>query len=115
MKRKGSAFERQVVTVLREHGHPGASRSYGAGRPKDVGDVAGLPGFCIEAKCHRSIDLAGWLDEATREAANAGPGVVPVVVAKRRGRPAESAYAVLSLADLADLIARRPTEMGAVT
>lgn len=107
MKAKGSAFEREVVRVLREHGHPRAARAYGAGRPQDVGDVAGLAGFVIEAKCHRALDLAGWADEASREAANAGAGVVPVVVAKRRGRSTEDAYAVLRLADLADLIAAR--------
>lgn len=113
MKAKGSAFEREVVRVLREHGIPDASRSYGAGRPKDVGDVAGLAGFCVEVKCHRALDLAGWADEAAREALNVGAGTIPVVVAKRRGRPPEDAYALLRLADLADLLAaaqsrRRP-------
>ena len=105
MKVKGSAFEREVVRVLREHGHPHAARAYGAGCPQDVGDVAGLDGFVIEAKCHKALDLAGWSDEAAREAGNAGPGVVPVVVTKRRGRPTEDAYAVLRLADLVDLLA----------
>jgi hypothetical protein len=110
MKAKGSAFEREVVRVLHEHGHPHAERSYGAGRPRDVGDVAGVPGFVVEAKACRALDLAGWLDEATREAANAGEGVVPVVVAKRRGRPAEDAYAVLRLVDFAELLAARPPQ-----
>ena len=111
MKAKGSAFEREVVRVLRSHGHSHAARAYGAGRPRDVGDVAGLEGFVVEAKCHRTLDLAGWADEAAREAANAGERIVPVVVAKRRGRPAEDAYAVLRLADLCDLLARA-TEKG---
>lgn len=105
MKAKGSAFEREVVAVLREHGHRYAERSYGAGRPDDVGDVDGLPGYVLEVKAHRSIDLAGFMDEAIAEAANAGPGTIPVVVAKRRGRPAEDAYVVCRLADFADLIA----------
>ena len=109
MKAKGSAFERDMVAVLREHGHPHAVRAYGAGRPRDVGDIAGLAGFVVEAKCHRSLDLAGWCDEAAREARHAGAGTVPVVVAKRRGHGAADAYAVLRLADLADLIARLPT------
>lgn len=104
MRAKGSAFERDVVRVLREHGHLDAARAYGAGRPQDIGDVAGLDGFVIEAKCHRALDLAGWCDEAAREAEHSGTGTVPVVVAKRRGRPTEDAYAVLRLADLADLL-----------
>lgn len=41
-KRKGSAFERDVVACLRENGFPYAGRSYGAGWPEDVGDVDGL-------------------------------------------------------------------------
>lgn len=44
-----------------------------------------LPKFAIECKCHRSLDLAGWMGEATAEAKNAGEGAVPVVVAKRLG------------------------------
>jgi Holliday junction resolvase len=104
MKVKGSVFEREVVRVLRAAGHAFAERAYGAGRPGDVGDIDGLPGFCIEAKCHRALDLAGWVDEAVTEAANAGAGVVPVVVAKRRGKPAEDAYAVMRLTDFARLI-----------
>lgn len=105
MKGKGSAFEREVVRVLVSHGHPHASRSYGAGRPYDVGDIAGLPGFCVEVKCHRALDLAGWADKARRESLNAGDGVVGVVVAKRRGRPTEDAYVLLTLADFSRLTA----------
>ena len=105
MKAKGSAFERDVVAVLRDHGHPNAERAYGAGRPDDTGDVDGLPRFALELKCCRTIDLAGWMNEATTEAANAGPGVLPVVVAKRRGRPADQSYVVMTLADWAQLVA----------
>jgi hypothetical protein len=109
MKAKGSAFEREVVRVLRGHGHPRAERAYGAGRPRDVGDVAGVSGFAVEVKAHRSIDLAGWCDEAAREATNVGAGTVGVV-AKRRRRPAEDAYVVLRLADFAELVAARLPE-----
>jgi hypothetical protein len=113
MKAKGSAFEREVVRVLHAHGHPLAARAYGAGRPRDVGDVSGVSGFAVEVKACRSIDLAGWLDEAAREAANVGAGIVPVVVAKRRGRPAEDAYVVLRLVDFAELVAVRSRASGA--
>jgi hypothetical protein len=106
MRAKGSAFEREVVRVLREHGHPHAARAYGAGRPRDVGDVSGVPGFTVEVKACRALDLAGWADEAAREAVNVGAGTVPVVVAKRRGRPAEDAYAVMPLSHFAELVAR---------
>ncbi len=113
MKAKGSAFEREVVAVLRERGHPHAARAYGAGRPRDVGDVSGVPGFAVEVKACRALDLAGWLDEAAREAANAGPRTIPVVVAKRRGRGAADAYAVMKLGDWAGMVAARLPEVAA--
>ena len=105
MKAKGSAFEREIVAALRARGHPYVERAYGAGRPRDVGDIDGLPGFAIECKAARRLELAAWADEAAGEAANAGDGVVPVVVVKRRGKPAESAYVVMRLADWAELVA----------
>lgn len=103
-KAKGSEFEREVVRVLRDHGHPYAERAYGAGRPEDRGDIDGLPGYCIEVKAAERLDVPGWVREAEKEAKAVGPGVVPVLVAKRRGRPAEEAYAVVRLADFAELV-----------
>ena len=64
-------FELAIVAFLREHGFPFAERSYGAGRPDDQGDIDGIPGWCIEAKNCKAIDLAGWCAEASTEAANA--------------------------------------------
>lgn len=109
-KRKGSAFEREVAAFLREHGHPNAGRAYGAGRHDDHGDIAGVGGFVIECKAQRSIDLAGFVDEAVREAT--GTLAIPVVVAKRRGHPTGDAYAVVRLSDWADLLARHDSEAG---
>lgn len=97
MRVRGARAELEVVRVLRAHGLP-ADRAYGAGRPDDHGDIDGLPWACIEVKAHRELDLAGFMDEAIKEAL---PGQVPVVVAKRRGRPAEEWYAVVRLADWA--------------
>lgn len=102
MKARGSAFERTVVRVLRAHGHPDAERAYGAGRPDDVGDVSGIAWAVVEVKCHRTLDLAGFMDEAAAESARV-PGTVPMVVAKRRGKAAEEAYAVMRLADWAEM------------
>jgi Holliday junction resolvase len=104
MKAKGSAFEREVVRALKRLGFPYAERAYGAGRPHDVGDIDGVPGLVFECKARRALELAAWVDEAQREAANAG--AVGVVVAKRRGRPTEDAYVVLSLSDFAALMVR---------
>lgn len=105
-KRKGDTFERDVVAYLREQGFPYVERAYGAGRPEDVGDLDGIPGWVFELKNHKSIDLAGWVDEARREQANAR-AQFGVVVAKRRGRQAREAYVVMDLEQLARLLRER--------
>jgi len=104
MKARGSQFERDVVGYLRDHGHRYVERAYGAGRSDDRGDLDGLPGYVVEVKCHRAMDLAGFVDEAVREAANVGGAVIPVVIAKRRNRPVADAYAVMRLSDWSRLV-----------
>jgi len=104
--RKGAHFERAVVECLRAHGHRYAERAYGAGRPEDVGDIDGILGVVLECKAHRSIDLAGFMDEAERERVNAGAEIA-VVVVKRRQKPVGQSYAVLTLDALAELLRLR--------
>jgi len=84
-KDKGTKAETAVVRFLQENGHPDAERRALAGT-RDRGDIAGMPKLVIEVKAEVRLDLAGWLSEARHEAANAGPGTVPVVWHKRRGR-----------------------------
>ena len=68
-KRKGSAWESRVVGYLREQGAPYAERRALAGI-RDRGDVSGIPGLVIEAKCATGMQLAAWVDEAEVERAN---------------------------------------------
>ncbi len=103
-KIKGSAFERDVVRYLQQHGLPDAERAFGAGRPEDIGDIVGVPGICIEAKACRALDLAGWCDEAEQERQNAKQPY-GVVVVKRRGKGAAHTYDVCDLATITRLIA----------
>lgn len=102
-KRKGTAWESAVVNFLRANGFPAVERRALSGSA-DRGDVAGVSGWVIEAKATRSIDLAQAVDEARTEAANAGASWHAAVI-KRRMRPAGDGYAVMSLAQLARLIA----------
>jgi Holliday junction resolvase len=102
-KRKGSQFERDVVHFLREHGFPDAERAYGAGRPEDVGDIAGVPGVTVECKATRSIDLAGFVDEVERERRHARQPY-GVVVAKRRNKGAAQSYVVMTLESFTRLV-----------
>ena len=108
-KRKGDAFEREVVRVLRENGHPHAERTLRLGAHEDYGDIAGVPGFHIECKDQARIELGAWLKLATLEAWRIDSRPVPVLVIKRRQQAAERAYTVLELARFAQLIADEVT------
>lgn len=80
---KGTQWETQIVRWLNENGYPGADRSPLRGN-KDRGDITGLPGVCIEAKNHKQMRLAEWLDQLAAEmvAADADSGVL---IVKRAG------------------------------
>ena len=109
-KDKGDRFERDVVRVLRDYGHPHAERALRLGAHHDHGDITGVPGFHIECKDHAKIELGAWLHLATIEAWRIDSRPVPVLVVKRRMQPAEKAYVVLELAAFATLIADQVTE-----
>ena len=70
-KRKGTAWESQVVTYLRDHGQPYAERRALAGS-SDKGDVAGVPGVMIECKAEKTITLGAYADEVKTQTTNAG-------------------------------------------
>lgn len=104
-KAKGTSFETSVLPLFRLY-YPQATRAPLVGK-NDVGDL-NLPTewrYICELKNHARLDLAGWLKEAQREAANKGPGVAGVVVHKRRGttNPAEQ-YVTLTLGDFLYLV-----------
>ena len=102
-KRRGSQFERDVVHYLQDHGFPDCERSYGAGRPADVGDIANVPGVCCEVKNHARLELAQWVDEVERERINPRQPF-GVVIAKRRGKGAAQSYVVMTLESFTRLV-----------
>jgi len=110
MKARGSAFERDVAQFLREHGHRFVERAYGAGRSDDRGDLDGLPGWVLECKAHKTLDLAGWMAEAERER-TCGRQPFAAVIAKRRGKPTSDAYVVLDLATFARLLTEMDSQI----
>ncbi|MFJ6019759.1 hypothetical protein ACIQFP_10460 [Nocardiopsis alba] len=101
-KRRGTAWESDIVRYLRDQGHDDARRVAQTGR-LDIGDIHVGP-VVIEAKNTRTIDLAGFVDQAEREA---GHTALPygVAVVKRRGKNAAHGYAVMSLAAFSQVIA----------
>lgn len=70
-KQKGTAWESAIVRLLADEGFTQVERRALAGT-SDRGDIAGLPGWVIEAKNCKRMDLAGWVDEAALEQANDG-------------------------------------------
>ena len=102
-RRKGSAFECQIVNYLRGAGFPQAAKTL-AGASADRGDVQGVPGTVLECKAHRTLDLAGWLAEARHEAANAGLPRFAVIAKKRGVADVAESYAILPLWLLAELL-----------
>lgn len=100
-KAKGSAWEVRLVEFLRAL-HPRAERRVVRGR-LDAGDVSGIDGWVIEAKNCKTADLAAWIDEAEREALNAGVARFAVVFPRRSHRTAK-AYAVIPLWLLSELM-----------
>lgn len=99
-KAKGTRWESAVVTFLAGLGL-GVYRNVQHGS-KDIGDVGGLKLFAIECKDHQSFALAEWLEQANREAQNAGKPH-GVVIFKRARKPVESAYVLMDLQTFAAL------------
>jgi hypothetical protein len=79
-KDKGTAAEREVVRYLQTW-WPAAERRALSGN-KDKGDVAGIPGVCIEIKAAKVQALAAWRRETWTEMENAG-AVHCMLVVKR--------------------------------
>lgn len=96
-KAKGTAFEREVIIYLRQHGFPYADRPV-AGATEDVGDVIGTPGVVWECKNQKVTQLALWVDELEVEIANSlnryqvQTPVTGAVIHKRRGKTSAGDY-----------------------
>lgn len=83
-KAKGTAAEREVVRYL-QNWWPAAERRALSGN-KDKGDVAGIPGVCIEIKAAATQLLAAWQKETLTEMENARASRC-VLVVKRPYKP----------------------------
>ena len=95
--RRGAEWETRCVEYLQENGFILAERRVKNGR-FDRGDVSGVPGFTIEAKAERVIDLPGYLKELREEQAHAKTAFGSVWVKNRRHGIADG-YAVRRIED----------------
>jgi hypothetical protein len=91
---KGTRFERDVADVLADL-FPGVDRQVLRGK-QDRGDIANVPGWTLECKAEKEIDLAGYMREAELEAKNAKTPYFAAIV-KRRNKSVADAYVVMPL------------------
>lgn len=92
---KGNAWRHKVATML---SRVGLVEKRGIGYAGDDITVWTFgPGglvFSVEAKNEQAMTLAGWVNQAERQAP---AGQIPIVVAHRRGREsAEDGYVIMS-------------------
>lgn len=100
-RRTGTTWENAVRDLLRNiWPHVERAPRWGS---KDKGDMVGTGPFVVEAKACKTIDLAGFVDEAIEEASNAGRPY-PVVFIKRRRKPAKDCYVVMPAHAWLDMI-----------
>ena len=84
VKQKGSAFEREVAAILREHGYD-ARRGLQYQSGQIEADVVGMPGFHLECKRVEKLNLHAAMEQSRRDAK---PGEIPVVIHRRSREPA---------------------------
>jgi hypothetical protein len=101
-KARGTAFESAVVRHLIERGWVNAERRALRGT-KDAGDLAGIIGLAASFKAVRAWRVADWLDELTKQRANAGAEHA-VLVVKRWRKPIGRSIAMLDLDDYLRLL-----------
>lgn len=78
-KQKGSRFERELASRLRDHGYNARRTQQYCGNTGDASDVIGLPGIHIEAKHQERMMLYDWMAQAKHDARRSGKGNLPAV------------------------------------
>lgn len=99
-KQAGSRTEKSVADYLGLVLGRRVERRVKMGK-NDCGDLAGIEGWVVEVKDAARFEPGAWATESQREANNAtrltGDVHLPLVVAKRRGKPIEEAFAIVPL------------------
>lgn len=100
-KDKGDKYERDLKAHFREHGQPEADRRYGAGQPRDRGDIIGVytpagEAITIQAKDVGAHNFSGWLDQVEEQRLEAGTRF-GIVISKRRRKRIGLSYVTMTL------------------
>lgn len=83
-QRKGAAGERELASILREHGYDcsrGGSLSFG-----EVPDLTGLPGIHVECKRVERLNVQETMDQAIRDSERMQDGI-PTLFHRRNRKP----------------------------
>lgn len=99
-RRKGHQYERDLARWLRDQGVQAVtSRELNGGRQEGSDLICDLP-VAVEAKAHKTLDLAGWLSQAIGDA----KGDPAAVFIKRRAHPVSRSYVVMQADDFVRLM-----------
>ena len=82
-KQKGARFERQLASLLREHGFESRRGQQYCGANGDA-DVIGVPGVHIEAKAVEKLNIHEAMEQSVSDARD---GEIPVVIHKKNRKP----------------------------
>lgn len=80
--RKGACGEREVASILREHGFPvmrGGTQSFG-----ELPDLYGMDGVHLEIKRAENARIWEWMQQSTQDAAKFGDGWPTVIFRRSR-------------------------------
>ncbi len=102
-RRKGKAFERTVANLFKEV-FPGAKRTLTQQRDSGEAPDIEAPGWWVEAKAHKRVNIQKAFAQAVDEVARAKSSLVPVAVTKDNGG---EIMATLRVADFLRLLAEK--------
>ena len=83
-QRKGAAGERELATILQQHGYDcsrGGSLTFG-----DLPDVSGLPGIHIEVKRVEKLNVVEAMEQSIRDSERMRDGI-PALFHRRNRKP----------------------------
>lgn len=83
---KGKRFERLLASKFREYGYDARRTAQYCGNTGDAADVVGLPYIHVEAKHVERLNIYDAFDQAKRDAAAGGKGLLPAVFHKKNNR-----------------------------
>jgi hypothetical protein len=110
-RRKGTTFESAVRDYLNSLGvFSNVVQRAPLWGASDAGDLLNTGEWTFEVKNCKTITLADFVDQAEKEAKNAGTRWGAAVI-KRRNKSTRDAYVVMSMAAFTDMIGELPVEL----